>query len=376
MATLLRSITDTASSLVSLCEVRLRPAEPQPSQAGDENEDGPLAAVVREVSRELAADGILVVWHEQGHEPAFLFAGGACEPRSSTERDMVAAACGAAAGAALSPVRWSTSDDDPEAALLTARISADDGIITLTSFFRRIGGASRLSARESVTRLLPMVQAFFRLWSSRAHALATSRGLIAALNGSNVATLLVDADCRLVFANTAGERLISRNDGLRRAGQVLSGTRLADTIRLQASIEHVAHGDDTAGDAAPVVALSRANGRSLLAAIMPANRAATRLGDAAAVVHVFDPDQDLEALLTPVCRLYALSPVESRLASLLARGVAMVDAAKLMRVQEQTARSYLKQIFLKTDTNRQAELVCLMLRSAVRTAPGCPTRLV
>jgi DNA-binding CsgD family transcriptional regulator len=40
-----------------------------------------------------------------------------------------------------------------------------------------------------------------------------------------------------------------------------------------------------------------------------------------------------------------------------------------MHVTEQTARSYLKQIFVKTETNRQAELVRLMLTSSVRTAP-------
>lgn len=375
MATLLRSITDTASSLVTLCEVRLRAAEPALSVVDDADE--PLAAIAREVGRELAADGLLVTWHEQGQEPTFLFASGACEPQSDAEHDMIAAACGAAAGHPVSPVRWAAPESDSgAAALLTARISADEGVITVTGFFSKIGGAGRVAAREAATRLLPMVQPFFRLWSARARALAAGRGLAAALNSSDVATLLVDGEGRLMFANTAADRLLARNDGLRRAGAMLSGTRLADTIRLQASIEHVVHGDDTGGKATPVVSLTRKAGRPLLAAIMPAERTGTRPGDAAAIVHVFDPDQDLEPLLAPVCRLYALSPVESRLASLLARGVAMADAAKAMHVQEQTARSYLKQVFLKTDTNRQAELVWLMLRSAVRTAPGCPTRFV
>ena len=54
---------------------------------------------------------------------------------------------------------------------------------------------------------------------------------------------------------------------------------------------------------------------------------------------------------------------------MLANGNSLVDSAKAMHVTEQTARSYLKQIFVKTETNRQAELVRLMLTSSVRTAP-------
>ena len=75
----------------------------------------------------------------------------------------------------------------------------------------------------------------------------------------------------------------------------------------------------------------------------------------------------LTPLVEPACKLYALTPVETRLACLLARGVSLAEAAEAMHVREQTARSYLKQIFLKTETKRQAELVWLMLKSSVRT---------
>lgn len=341
---------------------------------GDDEAYEPLAGVVRELSREQAADGVLVAWHADDSSPTLLFASGACEPQSRAERAMLEAACNAAATDCVDAVRWAPPGLGPVAtALLTTRIAASGGIITVTTLFRRIGGSAKQGARDTAMRMLPMVQGFFRLWSLRARTLATSRGLTAALNSSAVATLLVDAGGHLLFANSAAERLLASGSGLRRAGTMLSGTRLADTMRLHASIEHVTRLHDVP---APVLALDRENGRPLLAAVLPAKLMASAPGDAAAIVHVFDPDHDLEPLLTPVCRLYGLSPVEGRLASLLARGMALGDAAKAMRVQEQTARSYLKQVFLKTDTNRQAELVWLMLKSAVRTAPECPTRFV
>lgn len=373
MATPSGSNMERSSTLVSLCEVRANRAAPAIVDDGDE----PLAAVAREVARDLGADGVLVAWHPAGEAPTFLFAAGACEPETMAEQEMLQAATAAANATGGVPVRWAGLGDGSDAdGVLTTSIPAAGGVMTVTTIFRRLGGTTRMGVRDAAMRMLPMVQGFFSIWSLRARALASNRGLTAALNSSDVATLLVDAGGRLLFANVAAERLLKASDGLRRAGALLSGTRLVDTMRLQATIEHVVNGGDAASAPSPVVALNRKDGRALLAAVVGAGQAGDAAGDAAAIVHVFDPDGDLEPLLVPVCRLYGLSPTEGRLASLLARGRALADAAREMRVQEQTARSYLKQVFLKTGTNRQAELVWLMLKSAVRTAPGRSVRFV
>lgn len=372
MASLLDSVEDHPATLISLCAVRARTTRVVTVPIDEDDE--PLAAVVAELERELDADGVLVAWHVLGEAPTFLFASGECEPQSVAEQEMLTAADDALADHGTS-VRWADLDASSEtAAVLTTRVAATGGVFTVTTLFRRLG--RRVGVREAALRMLPLVQGFLRLWSMRARTLAANRGLTAALDSSDVATLLVDAGGRLVFANVAAERLLAAKDGLRRAGALLSGGRLADTMRLQATIEHVVNGDDAATAPSPVVPLHRKSGRPLLAAVVGTQPLDGAAGDVAAVVHVFDPDGDLEPLLVPVCRLYALSLTEGRLASLLARGRGLADAAREMRVQEQTARSYLKQVFLKTDTNRQAQLVCLMLNSAVRTAPGRPTRLV
>lgn len=356
----------------------VRPAFAFDRQSGDpspEQSEEPLASLAHEVRRDLAADGVIVAWHEEGREPTVIFASGACEPRSIVERDMLVAARAAAASDGDQPVRWAPQADEPgTTGLLTTRIGTGQGVVTVTGVFRMIGYGARCQAREAALRLLPMVQAFFRLWTSRARATVATRGLTAALNSSNIATLLVDRSGRLGFVNRAAERILARNDGLRCAGDMLSGTRLADTMRLQAAIEHVIHGTPSGVAGAPVVALHRKGGRPLLAAILAADTHETDADAVAAVVHVFDPEQEIESMLDPVCRLYGLSAVEGRLATMLAGGAVLADAAGAMGIQAQTARSYLKQIFLKTDTNRQAELVWLMLQSAVRTAAGIRTR--
>lgn len=346
--------------------------------AQDEDGLAPVAAVMREMATAIAADGVLVAWHDRDRAPVLLFAGGACAEERHTRDEITDRALRAATGIdPAMPGQWRALEDASTGGLLTTSIAAHGGTVTITSLFRRIGIAARSPARDAATRWLPIVQAVSRLWAGRLRALTRLRGLTAAVNTSDVGILLVDRDGQCVFANATAEAMIAAGDGLRRNGGLVAGRRLADTLRLQAAIEHVLGAGEPAGPGdAPVVALTREGRRPLLAAIMSGETGPAGQGGESAVIYVFDPEQDLRRVVEPACKLYGLSPVEARLTCLLADGLSLNAAAAAMHVREQTARSYLKQIFLKTDTNRQAELVWLMLKSAVRTAPGCRTHYV
>jgi DNA-binding CsgD family transcriptional regulator len=82
---------------------------------------------------------------------------------------------------------------------------------------------------------------------------------------------------------------------------------------------------------------------------------------------VLDPEQDVQRLLAPACHIYRLSAAESRLVCHIVSGSSLSEAAGDLRIQLHTARTYLKKIFFKTQTNRQAELVRVMLSSLLRT---------
>jgi DNA-binding CsgD family transcriptional regulator len=60
--------------------------------------------------------------------------------------------------------------------------------------------------------------------------------------------------------------------------------------------------------------------------------------------------------------VFNLTPREATLAAALARGNDLADASALLGITLGTARIYLKSIFAKTRTRRQAELVGLILR--------------
>lgn len=343
-------------------------------QAGHES----LMLMAREIGRELQSDGMLIAWQDSGRDAVRLFADDVWDAEAGAERDILERASRTGgARTALARSEWHALDGEGETGVLTTSIPADGGTVTLATLFRRLGASTKSRASEALARLLPLVQPFFALWTTRLRAAGRLKALTAAINRSDVGVLIVDVHGRLTFANEAAEALIARNDGLRRKGDLIAATTLSDTLRLQAAIEHVV--SPASGKArtarAPVIALSRASGRQLMAAVVPLD-GETAHDDDAAIIYVFDPGQELRLLLEPVCQLYGLSPVETRLTCLLADGLSLAEAARATRVQELTARSYLKQVFLKTSTKRQGELVGLMLKSAVRIAPDCRTTLV
>jgi DNA-binding CsgD family transcriptional regulator len=59
--------------------------------------------------------------------------------------------------------------------------------------------------------------------------------------------------------------------------------------------------------------------------------------------------------------MHGITRAEARLASMLADGISLEEAAEALLVSIQTVRSQLKSVFAKTGVTRQAELVALLL---------------
>ena len=336
----------------------------------DDDSYAPLASMAHEIGRELGGDGLLVSWHEEAGEVRHLFAEGASDALWNEAGDLVGIGASAARlSGAVARSHWQTLDDHPQSGVLTTTIPGDHGVLTITALFKRIGQSTRMRAGESAARLLPLLQPFFRTWLSRLKAVSTVRALTSVVNGSDVGVLLLDRAGQLIFANTAAEGLLANGNGLRRKGAMVVAASLTDTLRLHAAIEHAVSTGSGRSHAPghPIVALSRREGRPLMAAVVPSDDVEAVSAECAAVVYVVDPDQDLKTLIEPICAFYRLSPKETRLACALARGSSLAEAAAELHLREQTARTYLKQIFFKTETNRQVELVRLLLLSAVRT---------
>ena len=192
----------------------------------------------------------------------------------------------------------------------------------------------------------------------------------AALDRSELGVMLLSSTGNLLFANRTAEQLLNADKYLRHRSDGIGARDLGSAIRLEVAIDHVCSGEAET----PVVAIKRRHPlRPLLVCASPAGDGGAARG---AVLRVIDPDRDIQPHLEPVCAHYRLSPVETRLACQLAQGATLEAAASALRIKPQTARSYLKQIFLKTDTNRQSELLRVLLASTVRALPEGRFRIV
>jgi DNA-binding CsgD family transcriptional regulator len=84
-------------------------------------------------------------------------------------------------------------------------------------------------------------------------------------------------------------------------------------------------------------------------------------GDSGAVIFLSRPDEEREPNREILRRMYGLTPAEANVGSLLISGMSIEDTASELGVSVTTARTHLRQLFNKTGTNRQAELIHRLL---------------
>lgn len=184
---------------------------------------------------------------------------------------------------------------------------------------------------------------------------------------------LLDPDGNIVFANLRAQQLLECGDGLRRMGQSLTATDFDNAVRLQTAIHHRSHnGHSSASEtgAASLMLIHRTDARPLVAVVAPIADAPPGDGGAATAVYVLAPDVNAGPLATALCRAYGLTLTETGLVMRLLGGLTVDASARDMRIQPQTARAYLKQIFAKTDTHRQTDLVRLILGGVIHIRPS------
>ncbi len=113
---------------------------------------------------------------------------------------------------------------------------------------------------------------------------------------------------------------------------------------------------------APIV-VRRAGKQPLVIRVLPVDGAArTPFLGARALLVISDLDQKSTPPSAVLAQTFRLSPAEARLASLVATGVSVAQAAEQFGVSLDTIRTQMKAIYAKTGTRRQSELVSLLLR--------------
>lgn len=238
------------------------------------------------------------------------------------------------------------------------------------------GGDTQFSGPQLMiaSTLYPVLTRYIRLWWLHRMERRRANALGIALDLSDLGVILLDRRGELIFGNTQATALLDRADGLRRNDRSITAADFGDGACCQAAIQHAIYGNllrksqTLERRRAPILSLRRRDSkRSLIASVMSIDRVAIDPQDPAVIIYVLDPEQDVQRLLVPVCHIYKLTAAEARLVGHLVSGASLSEAAGKMKIQKQTARAYLKHVFAKTQTNRQADLVRVMFSSLLHT---------
>jgi DNA-binding CsgD family transcriptional regulator len=172
-----------------------------------------------------------------------------------------------------------------------------------------------------------------------------------------VAAIIVDAKGNVVYANQVADRLLASGDGLTVRQKKLTACdphQAALLLRAIATASLVATGEVTSpGD---VLLVRRARKRPLSVLVAPFGYTGWS-ADASAIVLINDPEMRRPTPSAALATLHNLTPAEARLLEALLQGERLAEYAGRTGISTNTANTQLKQIFAKTGTNRQADLM-------------------
>jgi DNA-binding CsgD family transcriptional regulator len=266
----------------------------------------------------------------------------------------------------------------PEAPIVHVIFNEPDRPISGISIWRREGGRPFTSEDLALGNLLaPHLVRAFEI-HRRFGELRNERGaLTEVIDRLPVGVVLIDALRRPVIVNRFAEQIAARCDGftLGDAGPHATDAR-ENRILLRHLSQAIGIGASLGRGPSRVMSVSRPSGwRAYPVIIAPLLAPSTGRsgGDAVAAVFIGDPEASQITTVDFFQTLYALTHAEAELVALLARGRTLEEAALERGVTLNTVRSQLKQVFAKTDTHRQGQLMRLALTGVAGIHDGSLT---
>jgi DNA-binding CsgD family transcriptional regulator/GAF domain-containing protein len=226
--------------------------------------------------------------------------------------------------------------------------------------------AQAFGRREAalIHRLMPHLSRVLRLQQRLTVAAARRDEAAEVLDWFPTGVLLLDASGRVVAANRVAEEILASGDGLRAGGEGLRAALPVESAVLHRLIAEIGQGTVAIDPSGGVLNLTRPSGArplNLLVAPLRGKLLSQEAPRAAVVVFVTDPERLPSTPVDRVQRWLGLTRAEASLVLQLLRGCRVEDAADVLGISPQTARTQLKRALAKTSTGRQAELIRLAL---------------
>jgi len=192
----------------------------------------------------------------------------------------------------------------------------------------------------------------------------------ATLDAMPQAIAVLDAQRRVLYANTAMESVLARKQGLAVRHGELKPTDEGAQQRFAACVANaLSPGSATAGGHTPLVLRLAESGHLRLQVLPLAGSLGRALVSKPTVLLMATEHARLASSShVAICQLYGCTPSEARLAQLLAEGKTLQESAIQLGITYGSARVYMKIVFEKVGVHTQAQLVARVLGDVGGTA--------
>jgi DNA-binding CsgD family transcriptional regulator len=179
----------------------------------------------------------------------------------------------------------------------------------------------------------------------------------------SVGVILLDSSGALLWCNRKADMILTAGAILRYTRGALSAPRAKETRELHRLIGDAAQcavgrGVRTGGQ----IAIAGADGMPWSVLISPFQAEVMPIPVAPAVAVLISDPRESAAPLDHLANFFGFTNKELELARLLTAGHDLPQIGERLGMRINTVRTHLRSLFAKTDTNRQAELVALLLR--------------
>lgn len=185
-----------------------------------------------------------------------------------------------------------------------------------------------------------------------------------------IGTVILDGRGRVIDTNRAARETIKVTRAMALVDDRLVLKKPDDNIRLARAVKQALAARKTPNTFVEALRITSQTepDLGLLVKSMPLTDRYQADVSPSVIIYVGDSAQRNLAQEGFIAQLFGLTPTEAFLATLLANGFTLAEAAAKLGVTENTIRGYAKKIFAKTGVSRQADLVRLILKSVALLA--------
>jgi len=215
--------------------------------------------------------------------------------------------------------------------------------------------------QELYMEIQPHIQRSLTITQKLQRVSAERDALAHSLDHLNTGVVVLDGNGRVILANRSATEIAAEGDGFSLtpngpAAATLTGTALLRQQIGEASKTAVGGGFGSGG----TVLLDRPSGQRSYEVLVAPLKDPEALGSdrrGRVALFVSDPDRTTTPPTEWLRHLHGFTEAESRLVLSLANGASLTETAENLTITRNTARTHLQRALLKTDTNRQGELI-------------------